>query len=469
MGTPQRICPHCHHDQSNRKENPSQCLASGSILMNHYLVGPVLGQGGFGITYRGFELNSGTRVAIKEYFPDGFVMRDSSTGNNQVQVGFSPKTQEFYSKSLIKFKNEALQLAELTKLKLPSIVRAKAYFEANGTAYLIMDYIDGMDMKNYLKWYRNRNPRNPNQNPLDYDMVIGIMKPVIEDMDVVHKKSDLVHRDISPDNLMVNKNGEVRVIDFGAAKMSAKAEDNRSTTILLKKGYAPYEQYLEGGNIGPWTDVYALCATMYRLITGVLPPEAPARRDKDTLVPLHKLKLNKKVPRNVSKVIQKGMAVRFEDRYQSMQELHAALSKVMSGYGEMQTSQRTGQTGAAVDDDVTYRMPSPNQMETMSGNPGPRNPWEQGYNTRQLTYLPTGGWSSESQQTWNEPKPKKKRTGLIIGLIAAAMVVALVLFLVVIPRIQDADHGTNGLSEAVGGHMLVLPLGMENEEILESD
>ena len=299
-------CPHCGFDSAEYEAPPHQ-LKPGSILNGKYLVGRSLGEGGFGITYIGFDLNLEIRVAIKEYYPNGFVTRQAS-----VSMSVTPLTGsqgEQYGKGLDRFVQEAKSLARFHDLN--GIVSVKDFFRENSTAYIVMEYIEGETLKQYLVRKGGRLPM---------EEALTILRPVMESLALVHS-AGVIHRDISPDNIMLTKYG-AKLIDFGAARTYVD-EENRSRTVTLKSGYAPYEQYQTRGEQGPYTDVYALCATIYRCVTGQIPPESIERLDEDTLLPPSALKAA--LTPHQENVLLKGLSVRARDRYQDIPQVFAAL------------------------------------------------------------------------------------------------------------------------------------------------
>ena len=306
--SPEGKCEHCGYDPAE-DTIPSHHLSPFVILEGKYLVGKSIGEGGFGITYIGMDLNLEMRVAIKEYYPNGCAVRDTS-GNSCTVQSYSGEAQTFFETGREKFINEAKILAKC--IDLPEIVTVKDFFKENHTAYIVMEFLEGQTLKAYLK---ERGGRISVKETLD------MMKPLIRSLGQVHKMN-LIHRDISPDNIMITTNYEVKILDFGGARDFGSAR-GRSMSIMLKPGYAPEEQYRTHGEQGPWTDVYALCATMYRCITGQIPPESMERTYQDHMRPVTDFQPD--CPREVNFAICKGLSVYKDDRWQSMEELYDCL------------------------------------------------------------------------------------------------------------------------------------------------
>ena len=307
LDEPDLACPLCGFDRNTYTPSP-RCLRPSTILNEKYLVGSVIGEGGFGITYIGFNLEEGHPVAIKEYFPSELATRDASAGN-ALSI-FTGESTELFKEGLEKYLREARNLTMFSEL--PGIVTVKDFFYENETAYIIMEYINGMNLKQYL----TKCGGTMNQNE-----VIKLMKPVLEAMVKIHE-TGMIHRDISPENIMITKNKQIKLTDFGAARVT-NSEDNKSITVVLKRGYAPEEQYRAKGIQGAWTDVYALCATMYRMITGVTPQEALERNIEDNVEPLSKFDPN--IWPETEYAIMKGLSLKAEDRYQNVTDLINAL------------------------------------------------------------------------------------------------------------------------------------------------
>ena len=302
-------CPVCGYNEKPEASPPHQ-LRQRTILNGKYLIGKVLGEGGFGITYLGWDLNLDLRVAIKEYYPAGYVTRETTSVGNATVQPFTGSQGDFFFSGRDKFINEAKTLAKF--FSLPGIVSIKDYFLENGTAYISMEYIDGQTLKSHLAQKGGKLPAA---------QVFDMMKPVMAALAEVHK-TGLIHRDISPDNIMISKDNTVKLLDFGAARDFTES-GNKSLSIMLKPGFAPEEQYRSKGVQGPWTDVYALCATMYRCITGVTPDESVERVRKDEVKPPSVLGIA--IDRAQEAALMAGMAVLQERRPQNVEGLQRAL------------------------------------------------------------------------------------------------------------------------------------------------
>jgi len=282
-------------------------LPQETELHNRYLIEAVIGHGGFGVTYLARDLRLDTRVAIKEFFPRQLATR----GEGQIQVSiFTGDARKHFTYGLRKFLEEARSLAKFADH--PNIVTTLDFFEENGTAYMVMEYLEGATLKEYLEHQGGRIPP---------DTAKQIMMPVLDALKRVHN-AGLLHRDISPDNIYLTNSGQVKLLDFGAARYFA-GEHSKSLSIILKPGYAPEEQYRSRGKQGAWTDVYAVAATFYRAIVGKTPPEALDRKEEDTLTPPSVLGVS--LTPTEEWAIMKALAVNAGDRFQSIQEFQDAI------------------------------------------------------------------------------------------------------------------------------------------------
>ena len=276
------------------------CLRKGTRLIGRYTIEKVLGQGGFGITYLGMDELHKKKVAIKEFFPQGIVTRNIEYEDTVTVTLVGEK--ENYDKGKERFLKEAQTMAMFSKDK--GIVKALDFFEINNTAYIVMEYLEGVTLKQYLR----ENER------IDAEDLVELLVPLIEALDEIHSQG-LIHRDISPDNIMVLPDGRIKLMDFGAARDYTEFGE-KSLSIVLKPGYAPPEQYQTHGVQGPWTDIYALCATMYKCITGENPPDAIDRFVDDHLKKISAFGIP--VLPQIEEAIIKGMSVAAKDRYQNV-------------------------------------------------------------------------------------------------------------------------------------------------------
>ncbi len=374
-------CPYCGFEIGKYEEKKT-CLRPFTVLQNKYMLGRVIGVGGFGITYIGWDLNLQTYIAIKEYFPGSLASRDTSGENGTTQVLPHDAQKDVYDKGLKRYVEEAQNLSKFYQLQ--GIVSVKDFFYENNTGYIVMEYINGINLKEYL---------NNAGGKLPEAVVLVLMKPVLESLYQMHN-SGLVHRDISPDNIMVTGDGKIKLIDFGSAR-GQSAETDKTYTVILKHGYAPPEQYYAKGNQGPWTDIYSLCATMYKMLTGQIPPNSVERMESDEYVAPSAWGVQ--ISPRTEAVLAKGLAVKVTDRYQNIGQL---LNDLYGTVPVEQIGMTVPNTGAAA-----YANPASMSQQSMYLSMQPQN----------TEYGNTSG--------------NKKTLWLIIAGIAAVIVLAVVLVL----------------------------------------
>lgn len=302
-----QVCPHCGYE-SQKKEHLPHVLRPGTVLNDRYLLGLPLGQGGFGITYIGRDLKLDMRVAVKEYYPSGYANRNVEVSDRITITDERLRMAADEGKN--RFLKEARAMARFHGT--PGIVDVRDYFEANSTAYIIMEYLEGEDLAHRIR-----------KQLFSADEIFHLMSPILDTLEKIHRQ-DVVHRDISPDNIMMLPDGSLKLMDFGAARIM-NYSDQRSMSVMLKAGYAPVEQYRSRGQQGPWTDIYALCATIYKCITGKTPEDALERAFEDELKWPSELGFSISVRQEAA--LKKGMAVHQQDRFQSISELKAALAE----------------------------------------------------------------------------------------------------------------------------------------------
>lgn len=298
---------------SNRGMSNTRCLKPGVILKERYKIEEVIGAGGFGITYRAWDPLLQSYVAIKEYYPSGIATRSADSSKVCVPVG---QEQREYHRGRIRFLKEAQDVARFQSE--PNIVSIYDYLEENDTAYMVMEYLHGCTLKQYIREHGGR---------LDTDHILHICLSVLDALAVVHK-AGMIHRDISPENIFICEDLTVKLIDFGAAKQ-VYLDGEQTMSVVLKPGYAPPEQYAKKDKQGPWTDIYALGATLYFAATGEKPEESFGRVLEDTIKPV--CEVNPEIPRAMSQVIMRAMSVKIEDRYQTVEAMREAL---LAGEGQ---------------------------------------------------------------------------------------------------------------------------------------
>lgn len=312
------ICPHCGYAEGTEPELATY-MRPGAILNERYVIGRALGHGGFSVTYLAWDALLLHKVAIKEYLPSEYATR--RPGESRLTI-FSGKEGEYFQFGKEKFLDEAKRLSAFQNED--GIVHVYDCFSANETAYLVMEYLDGITLSEYLKKEAAVSP----QGRIAPEKAISMLTPVMLSLQRVHD-SGMIHRDIAPDNIMLLKDGGVRLIDFGAAR-HAVHDCGKSMTVIIKDGYSPEEQYNSHSVQGPAADVYALSATLYQMITGITPPGAIERGEylqkhkRDMLPPPSKF--NKAVTKTQDTAILNGMALHTQDRTQSVAELYEELT-----------------------------------------------------------------------------------------------------------------------------------------------
>lgn len=466
-------CPHC--GKSTAVSVAAHMLVPGTLLCARYTVGIAKGEGGFGITYIGRDNKLDRIVAIKEYFPSGLVNRNSAVSPNVTQTS-EQQGQDAFRKGCERFLNEARTLAKFTGE--PGIVNIIDFFEENNTAYIVMEYLDGISLGDYLK----------TNGVLTAEQTLTILMPVMLSLEKVHKQG-LIHRDISPSNIMILKN-TVKLIDFGAARNSA-GDGNRSMSLMLKPGYAPEEQYRSKGVQGPWTDVYALCATIYKCITGITPDEANDRLHSDELKKPSELGV--KVTPSFEAALMKGLSVLQQNRYQSVQELVGDLSSIsisdkVEFMGDPQPRTTVPADAQPQEDDSTrciapgaaaammnnnaYRTPvAAQQPYYQQAQQAPQNaPSAQVYAAQQMPQNMAVGQSAESSEIDRRvaQKVRARKQKKIIVTLFVLLVIAAVIFCVVL-AIKGASESSSQNSTVDPASVGYVVTGSDSDRMVQTD
>lgn len=306
-------CPTCGRPFDLPPRSPLQ-LKPRTILHDQYLIGRALGDGGFGITYLSYDMGLESRLAIKEYMPNGVAGR--SGGESRV-IPYTEQTKQEFEWGLDRFLEEARVLKKFSNH--PGIVAVDTVFKDNGTAYLVMEFLDGVTFEEFLARRGGR---------ITFETAMRVALPAMDALAAVHAEG-ILHRDISPDNIYLTRAGKVKLIDFGAAR-NALGQKSRNLSIILKEGYAPEEQYRASGIQGPWTDVYAMAATLYHAVTGRIPQPALDRQAHDNLQWPSQLQIQ--IEPRIEAALMKALSIKASDRFQSMEDFKAALTGTMTTF-----------------------------------------------------------------------------------------------------------------------------------------
>ena len=314
----ENICPNCFETGYKDRcelcayvniayDNNHMLLLPGMMLKDRYIVGRVLGAGGFGVTYLVKDKLNGARMAAKEYLPSAFAVRN---GASKEVYPSSVDNTDVFKHGLKVFDREAESLRLF--LGYPSIVQVTDSFRQNGTSYYIMEFLDGVNLKALARSMNGRLPA---------EMALEVLQNIGSTLAAVHERG-LLHRDVSPENIFVTRQGGIKLIDFGATRFFV-GERSRSLSVVLKPGFAPPEQYSSKGNQGPWTDIYALGATFLCVMSGRSLPDAP---DRLSGVTLDAIWAQAGLAANLRQAIEKSLALNYRERYQSVGEFLAAVS-----------------------------------------------------------------------------------------------------------------------------------------------
>ena len=303
---PYEVCRYCGYVEGTPPEQPHY-LRPGTVLKGHFIVGTAIGVGGFGITYKCYDATLGVIVAIKEFFPVGLVNRSPG----EMKVGLlSGEKEKQYKNQIKRFLMEAQSIAQFGKAN--DIGNVFDYFEENNTAYIVMEYIDGVLLKDYLE----------KQGALSPDIAMTIIEPVVEALKKIHA-SGIIHRDISPDNIFIAGEDSVKVFDFGAAILNDESGAKEGEKVI-KVGYSAPEQYRDSAGQGYFTDIYSIGAILYQMITGQKPIESTEREYKDELK--SPLELGFDIEPNLDRAIMEALAVQPALRFQGIQQFDDAIN-----------------------------------------------------------------------------------------------------------------------------------------------
>ncbi|MBE6704359.1 MAG: serine/threonine protein kinase [Ruminococcaceae bacterium] len=422
------VCPHCGLSHETYRLEAG-LLPPGTNLNGKYIIGRLLGRGGFGATYLAYSSERNSVVAIKEYFPTGIATR--AKDEERVSV-LSPDKQDVYKKGASKMYEEAKTIFKFKACK--NIVSVYEFFYANSTVYFSMEYLDGIDLKNYITKKGGR---------LTEQEVVAIVKGVCEALMTVHS-AQILHRDISPDNIFICTNGEIKLIDFGSAKQVVSEEAKRNYSVVVKQGFAPAEQYTSKGKQGVWTDLYAVGATMYYALTGHVPPDAMSRVDNPNI----NIDPAYGITPGLVRIIDRCLRVKIEERYQSAVELFNDINALGTGIitvGGREYVNPVYNYNSVVDlqgQNISFMQP----------DPGPVNQQTEGYNplagqipnsqsqvmTSNQSYYPASNLVIAAEKKKSESNGMFK--GIMIGLAILAVVLIAIIAVLMITGNGDNDN-----------------------------
>lgn len=292
-----------------QKQRDSRTLPEGTLLADRYLIGTVLGVGGFGITYRVWDTLNQSTCAVKEYAPSelSYRLKDSTV------IKINSSSSGLFEHGMQRFMEEAQMLKRLENV--PEVVRVNECFQDNQTAYFSMEFLDGTNLKSIVKNIGSS---------IDYRDMTRLIAAIGNAMDIIHKTTGILHRDISPENICVLKDGSARLLDFGSARQTI-AGAKQGFSVELKPGFAPLEQYSKNGKQGPYTDVYALACTYYYSLTGKMIPSAVDRLEGKEYEPL--CRINPEISAAVSAGVDQALELDYRSRTQSMREFVDIISR----------------------------------------------------------------------------------------------------------------------------------------------
>lgn len=311
-------CPNCGYTTGNEKH--TDAIKAFTLLENRYLIGNVLGRGGFGITYVAYDTFGEKLCAIKEYMPQEYAARDENS--NYIRPTGSKSTDIFHHGKK-RFIDEARTLYKLKTTH--AVVRFENLLEANNTAYIVMEYLDGVNLKKFVNSYGGK---------ISLNFANEVLVTVASTMMEIHKFG-ILHRDITPENIYITRDGNIKLIDFGAARNYITTQNN-GMSVFLKPGYAPPEQYSSKGEQGKYTDVYAVAAVYYNILTGVKVPDALYRVRADEMKSLYEMGCG--VSKKNSDAIDKALCLDYKKRFQNFDQFLSAMDFSTPGASKTSSS-----------------------------------------------------------------------------------------------------------------------------------
>lgn len=403
-------CESCGFSLEDYSPDPT-VLAVGAVLQNRYRIGGIIGKGGFGVTYLAFDTKLERRIAVKEYFPYGLALRGTGTGSVM-----TTGDAQVFKKGAEKFYDEARLIAKFNSTG--NIVNVYDVFYENDTAYYVMEYLRGQTIKSYTEKGGRLTP----------GQAVYVAGEIADALGIAHEMN-VLHRDITPDNIMLCPDNKVKLIDFGAARQVV-SEGSQSLSVILTQGFAPLEQYQKKGKQGPWTDIYSLGASLYYGMTGKIIDDPMSRFEDDTAFQSNPCAITGEL----WEIIKKAVAIKTSDRYQNAAELRNALGAISIRPEKIDIPKSEIKIkvtqGAASRTGITSEKPAsqPEPMATMPVSGGSDVRTQPVNQSEQMRTMPVNDSSQmrtmavNEEQTVIEEKPKKKRLIPIIAGAAAALV-----------------------------------------------
>ncbi len=406
-------CPRCGFNGIDEKRDAT-ALAAGTILQGRYIIGKMLGKGGFGITYLAYDYKNKCRVAVKEYFPTGIVYRQPGTA----MIECNTEKENILLEGADKFYNEAMTVANLCENG--NIVTVYEFFKENNTSYLVMEYLEGCDLKTFIQ----------KEGVLSEGQTVNVISAVCNALGQAHGK-DVLHRDVSPDNIFICNDGRIMLIDFGAARQLV-AEKSQSMSIILKQGFAPFEQYQRKSHQGPWSDIYALGATVYYALFAQVPDDAATRVSDPRL----NIPANRVLSDGLKSVLVKMMAVFSSERYGNTEELMADIRALNIQPLPLIIQKSAAPAAASPVLNVTHVSTAPRSVS---------------FSTSQQ--MPNTAVTSQTVNTQPTPPPQKKKSSKAPFIIGGILLLLALLAVIVVLLFKSCDSsGSGGSGSSNGGY-----------------
>ena len=449
-------CPVCGYSPQDHISDPT-VLSSGSVLQGRYAVGRVIGKGGFGVTYLAYDIKHDEKIAVKEYYPYGIALRNPESTIVSVST---EEAADIFKSGAEKFYDEARLVAAFNGN--PSIVSVYDFFYENDTVYYTMEYLEGQTLKDYVE----------KNGVITSEQAVYIAEKISSALMTAHS-ANILHRDVSPDNIMICSDGKVKLLDFGAARQVV-ANASQSLSVILKQGFAPLEQYQKKGRQGPWTDIYSLGATLYFALTKDIPDDPMTRFESDDEYSSNKYS----IVQPLWEIIRKATMLRIEDRYSNIFEFRSDLASsgiTAEPLVEFEAPEKivlpSGVTAKPYSTTASMRTSKKSQTEQRAAVPPVAPPPVQASQTPVVPTPPSEPAVSENtsaeENASPEKKPAKKKLTAILACAAALIIIVGAAVAVGVSKNNNAAVSTSVESENVLQQEDNTPQALENKE--ESD